>query len=96
MKVVKSIEDAGLLVKSVSEVIKNEAKEQNGGFLIMVLCTLDASLLQNLLTGKGVKAKIPRKGVMKAGEGTTRAVQGFNTASSLTNFEIQKILSKWT
>ena len=45
MKVVKSIEDAGLLVKSVSEIIKNEAKEQNGGFLIMVLCTLDASLL---------------------------------------------------
>ena len=45
MKVVKSNEDAGLLVKSVSEIIKNEAKEQNGGFLIMVLCTLDASLL---------------------------------------------------
>ena len=53
MKIVKSLEEFGLLIKSVSETIKNEAKEQKGGFLGMLLGTLGASLLGNLLTGKG-------------------------------------------
>ena len=53
-KVVKSLEDSGLLVKGVSETIQNEAKEQKGGFLSMLLGTLGASLLGNLLTGKGI------------------------------------------
>ena len=50
--------------KSVSETIQNEAKEEKGGFLSMLLGTLGASLLGNLLAGKGV---------MRAGEGTIRA-----------------------
>ena len=53
LKIVKSLEESGLLIKSVSETIKNEAKEQKGGFLGMLLGTLGASLLGNLLTGKG-------------------------------------------
>ena len=53
MKTVKSLEESGLLVKGVSETIKNEAKDQKGGFLRMLLGTLGASLLGNLLTGKG-------------------------------------------
>ena len=53
MKIVKSLEEFGLLIKIVSETIKNEAKEQKGGFLGMLLGTLGASLLGNLLTGKG-------------------------------------------
>ena len=44
----------------ISEAIKDEAKEQKGKFLSMLACTLGASSLENLLTGKTVKAKIPR------------------------------------
>ena len=59
MKIFKSLKECSLLIKGVSETIKNEAKEQKGGFPSMFLGTLYASLLGNLLTGKGVKAKIP-------------------------------------
>ena len=48
MKIVKSFEESGLLIKGVSETIKNDAKEQKGGFLGISLCTLGASLLGNL------------------------------------------------
>ena len=54
--------------KSVSEAIENEAKDQKGRFFGMLLGTLGASLLRNLLTGKGT---------IRAGEGTIRAGQGF-------------------
>ena len=56
MKIVKSLEESGLLIKGVSEAIKNEAKEQKGRYLGMLLGTLGAILLGNLLTGKGVVA----------------------------------------
>ena len=52
IKIVKSREDSGLLVKGVTETIQNEVKEQKGGFLSMLLDTLGASLFGNLLTGK--------------------------------------------
>ena len=52
MKIIKSLEESNLLVKGVSKTIKNEAKEQKGGFLSMSLGTLGASLLGNLLTVK--------------------------------------------
>ena len=55
MKIVKFLEESGLLIKGISETIKNEGKEQKRGFLNMLLCILGASLLGNLLTGKGVK-----------------------------------------
>ena len=58
MKIIKSFEEPGLLIKGVSETIKNEAKEQKGGFLGMLLHTLGARLLGNLLTGKGAIATI--------------------------------------
>ena len=54
MKIIKSLQKFGLLVKGLSKTIKNEAKEQKDGFLGMLLGTLSASLLENLLTGKGV------------------------------------------
>ena len=74
MKIVKSLEETGLLIKDVSETIKNEAKEQKGGFLSTLLGTLGTSLLRNLLTGKWVKrSKIPRHGVKGACEGRIRA-----------------------
>ena len=56
MKIVKSLEESGLLIKGVSKAIKNEAKEQKGGYIGMLLETLGAILLGNLLTGKGVVA----------------------------------------
>ena len=57
IKIVKSLEDSGLLLKGVSETIQNEAKEQKGGFLSMLLGTLGPSLLGNILAGKGAIAK---------------------------------------
>ena len=55
IKIAKSLEDSGLLPKGVTETIQNEVKEQKGGFLSMLLGTLGASLLGNLLTDKGVE-----------------------------------------
>ena len=53
MKIINSFEESGLLIKSVSERNKNEAKEQKGGFLGMLLDILGASILGNLLTSQG-------------------------------------------
>ena len=54
MKIVKFLEHSGLSLKVVSETIQNEAKEQKGGFLNILLGTLGASLLGNILAGKGI------------------------------------------
>ena len=54
IKISKSLEDSGLLLKEVSETIQAEAKEQKGRFLSMLLGTLGASLLGNTLAGKGM------------------------------------------
>ena len=56
------------MIKCVCRTIQNEAKEQKGGFLSMLLGILGASLLGNLLTGKSI---------IKAGEGTIRAGENF-------------------
>ena len=90
MKIIKSLEDAGLLIKGVYEAIENETKEQKRGFLSMLLGTLGASLLGNLLTSKGIKqSKLPGRGIIRAGESTIRPgkvqlkqTRIFNTASS--------------
>ena len=73
IKIVKSLEESSLLIKVVSKTIKNKAKEQKGGFLIMLLVKLGASLLGNLLTGK--KAIRGDKSTTIAGEGKIRAGQ---------------------
>ena len=54
IRIVKCLEDSGLLLKGVSETIQNEAKEQRRGFLSMLLSTLGASLLGDILTGRGI------------------------------------------
>ena len=64
LKIVKSLENSGVLLKGVSETIQHEAKEQRGGFLSMLLGTLGASLLGHVLS-KGLSGK----GVIRAGEG---------------------------
>ena len=71
LKIVKSLEDSGVLLKSVSETIQSEAKEQRGGFLSMLLGTLGASLLGDLLT-----KNLSGKGTIRAGEGAIRAGEG--------------------
>ena len=68
LKIVKSLEDSNVLLKRVSETIQHEAKEQRGGFLSILLGTLGASLLGDILS-KGLYGK----GVIRAGEGTIRA-----------------------
>ena len=83
MKIIKALENSGILLKGVSKTIENETKEQKGGFLSMLLGTLGASLLGNLLTG--------RKGIVRAGEGIVCAGAGvkrkakiqFDTISSI-------------
>ena len=61
IKITEALENSGILLKGISKTIENETKEQRGGLLSMLLGTLGASLLGNLLTGG--------KGMMRAGEG---------------------------
>ena len=68
MKTIETLENSGILLKGVTKTIENETKEQRGGFLGMLLGTLGASLLGNLLTGG--------KGIMRAGDGIVRASDG--------------------
>ena len=65
IKIVKSLEDCGLLIKGVTETVQNEVKEQKGGFLSMLLGTLGASLLGNLLTGRGIYRARKVKGIIE-------------------------------
>ena len=75
MKTIKSLEELGLLVKGVSETVKNEAKGQEGGFLSMLLGTFVATLLENLFAGKGTIRV--GEDTIRAGEGTIIAGQDF-------------------
>ena len=68
IKIIKSLKASSLLTKIVSNIIKNEATEQKGGFLGMLLASLAASLLENLLTGTDT---------IRAGESIIRAGQDF-------------------
>ena len=72
MKIVQASEDLNILFKVVTKTIKNEAKEQKGGFLIMLLGTLGATLLGDLLT-----KKLSGKRTLRAGEGTVRAGEDY-------------------
>ena len=79
IKIVKSLEDSGLLLKGVSETVQNEAKEQKGGLFSMLLSTLGATLLGNILAGKGINragegaiARRQGQGVIRAGYGNKK------------------------
>ena len=81
MKIIRALENSGILLKGVSKTIKNETKKQRVGFLSMFLGTLGASLLGNLLTGG--------KGIMRAGDGIVRARSGSKkTLNSLLPFHL--------
>ena len=73
MKIVQALEDSNILLKGVTKTIKNEAKEQKGGFLSMLLGTLGASLLGHLLARKGIvkadSGSEKERGIVIAGTG---------------------------
>ena len=70
IKIIKELENSDILLKGVSKTIENEIKEQRGGFLSTLLGTLGASLLGNLLTGKGIMRAVD--GIVRAGEGSKK------------------------
>ena len=78
IKIVKSLEDSGLLLKGVTETIQIEVKEEKGGFLSMLLGTLGANSLGNLLTGVEVNRARKGRGINRAGERVLRAGYGNN------------------
>ena len=73
MKIVQALEDSNILLKGVTETIKNETKEQKGGFLNMLLGTLGASLLGNMLAGTWI---VRAGSGNKKGKGIVSAVYG--------------------
>ena len=79
MKIVKSLEDSALLIKGFSETIKNEIKEQKGGYFGILLGTSGAIFLGNLFTGQ---CKI------RIGKGQLEQMKSFNAAQPLTYFEL--------
>ena len=87
LKIVRSLGDSGVLLDGNTETVKNEVKEQRGGFLSTLLGTLGASLLGDLLT-----KNLSGRGVIRAGGGTIRAAYGSKKIlipHQLPNFEIQ-------
>ena len=73
MKIVQALEDSNILLKGVIKTIKKKIKEQKGVFLSMLLATLGASLLGNLLAGKEIvrvgSGNKKGKGIVRAGTG---------------------------
>ena len=86
LKIIKSLEDSGVLLKGVSETIQYEAKEQREGFLSMLLGKLGAVLHSDILS-KGLSGK----GVIRAGEGTVKAGYGSKRASLKNSFGVKHI-----
>ena len=72
IKIVQAFEDFNILLKGVTKRIRNKTKEQKGGFLSMLLGTLGASLLENLLSGKGIVRAGSGKGIVRVGSGNRK------------------------
>ena len=99
MKIIEALENSGILLKGASKTIENETKEQRGGFLSMLLGTLGAILLGNLLTGgKGimragegsVASRAKGEGIVRAGEGSKKKLNSLLPFHPLTNIEINE------
>ena len=71
-KIVHTLENSNILLKAVTKTIKNETKEQKGEFLGMLLGTLGASLLENMLAGKGIVRAGSGKGIVRGGSGNKK------------------------
>ena len=89
IKIIEALEKSGTLLKGVSKTIENEAKEQRGGFLSMLLGTLRTSLLGNLLSGgKGIMRS--GDGILRAGSGSKKKLNLLLPFHPLTNIEISE------
>ena len=79
MKIIQALEDSNILLKGATKTSKNETKEQKGGLLNMLLSTLGAILLGNLLAGKGIVSagfgNKKGKGIARAGSGNKKRKQ---------------------
>ena len=75
MKIIGALEDSNIWLKGVTKTIKNEVKEQKGGFLSMLLGILGATLLGNLLSGKGI-TRVGSENKKRKGKGIARAGYG--------------------
>ena len=85
IKIIEALENSGILLKGVAKTIENETKEQRGGFLSMLLGTLGASLLGNLLTG-GKRMMRAGDGIVRAGEGSKKKPKFTFTFSSINKY----------
>ena len=90
MKIVQDLEDSNILLKGVTKTIKNETKEQKGGFLSMLLGSLGASLLGDLLTKNLLGKRTVRAGAGFSRVGKRLLKKVLIPPHPLTNFEIQK------
>ena len=79
LKIAKSLEDSGLLLKGVTKTVRHEVKKQKGEFLSMLSGTLG-----NLLTGKRINRAGKGRGINRAGEGVLR--HGYGIRSSKMDF----------
>ena len=99
MKIVQALEDSNIWLKGVTKTVKNETKEQKGGFLGMLLGTLGASLLRNILAGKGIAragyGNKKEKGIVRASY-ASKKIFFTDSTSSFSKLWISNILSKWT
>ena len=93
IKIIKKLENSDILLEGVSKTIENEIKEQRGGFLSILLRTLEGSLLGNLLTGKGIIRTGEGKGIVRAGEGSKKQLNSLLPFHPLTNIEISEYCS---
>ena len=84
MKIVQAQEDSNILLKVVTKTIKNETKEQKGGFLSVLLGTLGVSLLGNLLSGKGTVRT--GEGIVTADYGSSVKKKSSNSTTSFNKF----------
>ena len=88
MKIIEGLENSGILLKAVSKTIENETKEQRDGILSMLFGTLGASLLGNLLTGKGMMRA--GEGIVRAGGEAKKILNSLLPFHPLTNIEISE------
>ena len=85
IKIIEALENSGILLKGVTKTTEKETKEQRGGFLSMLLGTLGASLLGNLLSGKGLARA--GEGIVRAGEGVKKTPKiQFDAISSINKY----------
>ena len=76
MRIVQTLKDSNMLLRRITKTIEIETKEQKRGFLEMLLGTIEASLLGNMLTRKGIVrtgyGNKQGKGILRAGYGSKK------------------------